>query len=161
MNSLYSFFAKETVLMAKTIDAASFHFTFESLTTLTQNLFLPLNMSCDLTLRMRDIIVVCIAFVSGFYLGYLNASSFCDPMVDLSAQRPIPIISDVSQSPMQPLVTSTDHQENVPFQEVPSTDRGLFPNNSGSTGLIKSNHYDTTYQWQYFKNDRPFEIEII
>ena len=132
-------------------------------------------MACDFTLRMRDVLLVCVAFVGGFYIGYLNASSFCDPMVDVSVQYPIAVISDG-----QPSLTTTSHSDpslsiksdepTDPFDSVPSksslsetTDRATDPPPpditsddsdppSNVSSVIRSNHFDTIYQWQYFKN---------
>eukprot|EP01083_Nonionella_stella_P177083 621413_1 len=75
----------------------------------------------------RELVLILSSFICGFYVGYINASSFCDPIVDLSIEHILPI----SIPRTKPIV---DHEA------------------SNTSITIQSNLFDETYEWMFFKN---------
>ena len=86
----------------------------------------------------RNIVIIISSFICGFYIGYMNASSVCDPMLNGASIEQSPI----SLSESEPQVI-----HNNIASKVIST-----PTMSNQSKTKQSNYFDTTFEWQFFRN---------
>eukprot|EP01084_Bolivina_argentea_P016893 31560_1 len=94
--------------------------------------------------RLRDFALVLSSFVCGFYVGYVSESSFCDPSINKTIEYPLTFTAIINHSNIIHPNHNTHNTNN--------TNNTHNTNNAVHPSIIRSNLFDETFEWQYFKN---------